>query len=81
MKTSITFSFDSMVDGSDDPRNYIDPVAPLIVISEITRYLRELDKYGLGDRDIAKLKPESIVQTIRERVLEMCADIPQEWKQ
>ena len=73
MKTILTREFDE----TDDIRPYIDPLSVLSAISEITAYLRGLDKYGVGDN----VSAQAMAGKIRDRVREMCEEIPEDWKQ
>jgi hypothetical protein len=77
LKTSITFEFEEG-DGAC-PRDYIDPGSALVAISEITGYMREIDKYGMNGA--SSMTPEAVIDVIRRRVRDICEDIPQEWKQ
>jgi len=72
MKTRITFDFEN----DDDPRDYIDPIIGLRAVSDITGYLRNLDKYGSDFKTVFEA-----IEKIREQVREFCHDIPDDWKQ
>lgn len=72
MKTIITYELDE----GDDIRPYADPLAGYSAVLAITGYLRELDRYGTNMGS-----GESVVDMIRGHVLELCEDIPSEWKQ
>ena len=58
----------------DDPADYANPTAALLVVMKITGYLRQLEKYGHP-----YLTADEAVEKIRAEVLALCADIGEEW--
>ena len=70
MTQQITFCLDE----GDNPADYANPTAALLVIMKITEYLRSLEKYGHNF-----LNSDDAVEKIRAEVLALCADIGEEW--
>jgi hypothetical protein len=58
----------------DDPMDYANPTAALLVIFKITAYLHELEKRGNSF-----ISADEAVEKIRAEVLSLCADIGEEW--